>query len=193
MNEPLSFSFWVCAVKLTCNRSESESPPYPPTEGRGEVTHRDIHTVHRYKYIPPNKHVYTKSQAHRRDGGCSVIKGREQMPTCSLWTWPCRGSATVPRVAPGCLNTLFPSVAWKVKGRDVQVHGYYPPPLTLSLFLCQPSLSQPAISGASTYQSAVRGKLYIIGITQCLKSSLPAITPTKQSVQLSADRPVLCI
>lgn len=62
------------------------------------------------------------------------------MPTCSPWTWPCLCYARVPGVAPGCLNTLFPSVAWKVKGRDVQVHGHYPhrtlhmhPSLTLLL------------------------------------------------------------
>lgn len=36
------------------------------------------------------------------------------MPTCSPWSWPCPGCVST--VAPGWLNTLFPSVAWKVKG-----------------------------------------------------------------------------
>lgn len=58
----------------------------------------------------------------------------------------------------------------------------YPPPPRLSL---PPSLSpylsfsKPAISVASTYQSVVRGKLYITEITQCLG------LPFKLSRQLS--------
>lgn len=99
------------------------------------------------------------------------------MPTCSPWTWPCLSYARVPRVAPGCLNTLFPSVAWKVKGRDVQVWALHPPPL------CQLSFAKPAIDVPSTYQSAMRGKLNIIGITQCL--TLP-FKPSHQQSRVSS-------
>lgn len=67
--------------------------------------------------------AHTNSQAHHGDG----------MHRTRLRTWnrcppapPKPSCARVPRVTLGCLNTLFPSVAWKVKGREVQVYRHFP-------------------------------------------------------------------
>lgn len=127
------------------------------------VTHRDIHTAHGYKYTPPYTHIHTKSQAHHGDGGCGK---RLRAPNRCPPARPEPGHASVMPGCPGlplgalihCFH-LLPGY----EGQRCQNTWAFPI-LSLSIFQ---SLSKPAISAASTYQSAVRGKLYIIGITQC--------------------------
>lgn len=131
-------------VKPACN-NQRVNPPYPWLKA-ADRWHTEIPVL----YTDINTSLHTHPHIHKKPSSPQgwrvrqAIKGMEQMPTCSPWTWPCLGYARVPRVAPGCLNTLFPSVAWKVKGRDVQVHGYYPPP-PLSLSVSPPSLSLPSL------------------------------------------------
>lgn len=136
-------SAWIkgCSHWLrSCPAAPNPLPMKPARNRRVNpplVTHRDIHTAHRYKYTPSmHTHTHKKPSSPRGWRVRQAIKGTEQMPTCSPWTWPCLSYARVPGVAPGCLNTLFPSVAWiwraemsKYMGISYPLPQYLPIPL----------------------------------------------------------------
>lgn len=199
LQQPCLCKASACGTSL----QQEDKAPLPPTEGSREATHQDTSTLHRYKYISPHththSHIHTKSQAHHRDGGCGKrLRAWNRCPPAPPEPGHASAMPGCPGLPLGALIHCFHLLPGKWRAEMSKCMGITPLSLTLSVSVslapCPSTLPLNACH-LRCIHLPIRCERKIVHYwnNTMSDSSLQAITPTKQSLQLSADRPVLYI
>lgn len=171
-------------MKPACNqRANSFYPLLKPAQRwhtETPILYTDINTS-------LHTHIYThtqKSQAHHRDGGCGKrLRAWNRCPPAPPEPGHALAMPGCPGLPLGALIHCFHLLPGKWRAEMSKCMGITPhPSIPLTLVLSH-SAFQSALSVTSTYQSSMRGKLYLIGITQCMTLSFK---PSRQLSSISS-------